>query len=441
MKLTTIYCKLLNESLGENNNQKQNLSKVDQQVISFILGETLDEADGNKIINRLLSLIDSGKRNLITGAVIATLLASSSFNSALAQSPQNVKAKIEQAFNSNTSSSKEDLKGGIKLKNSVYVDSFNNNFPSGSYELNSNDVTAQLTKLKEFLKNNPNNDYEIRITASESQVPNQNNLKVGELASKRAKSLSSIIKQFLVDNNIQNISVNPQIRVGDVKWDGSDKNDEKFTKDQFVQMDVIVIKGEPEKKGFTKTGKQATSDNDYVDSVEQLNGDGEVTLSPGWIPDRLVIYQGGKITHDTGYFVDKKMASQYQEWNFTPKHIASLTKMLVDSPNSDASKVNTIKTFNDFNELVSFMLKNKKHNYKMDTRREVKEGLLELKQLWDAGQRDFMFYSAKSGKVDFKLTPGSSGELKVFSPVKDTQFSYSGYQIINGKRVSLEKTK
>lgn len=438
MKLTTIYNKIISESL-ENNNSKK-LTKTDQEVVSFILGETLDEADGNKIINRLLSLIDSGKRNLITGAVIATLLASSSFNTALAQSPQNVKSKIEQAFN-NKSNNDEKLNGGIKVKNSVYVDSFNNNFPSGSFELNADDVTGQLNKLKEFLKNNPNNDYEIRITASESQVPNQNNLKVGELASKRAKSLSNIINQFLIDNNIENITVKPQIRVGDVKWDGSDKNDPKFTKDQFVQMDVIAIKGENEKKGFTKTGKQATSENDYVDSVEELRGDGEVTLSPGWIPDRLVVYQDGKIINDTGYFVDKKMASQYPEWNFTPKHIASLTKILVDSPNSDAAKVNTIKTFKDFNELVSFMLKNKKHNFSMDSRREVREGLEELKQLWDAGQRDFIFYSAKSGNIDFKLTPGSSGELKVFSPVKDTQFSYSGYQIINGKRVSLEKTK
>lgn len=438
MKLTTIYDRIISESL-ENNNSKK-LTKTDQDVVSFILGETLDEADGNKIINRLLSLIDSGKRNLITGAVIATLLASSSFNTALAQSPQNVKSKIEQAF-TNKSKGDEKLNGGIKIKNSVYVDSFNNNFPSGSFELNADDVTNQLNKLKEFLKNNPNNDYEIRITASESQVPNQNNLKVGELASKRAKSLSNIIKQFLISNNIENITVNPQIRVGDVKWDGSDKNDPKFTKDQFVQMDVIAVKGENEKKGFTKTGKQATSENDYVDSIEELKGDGEVTLSPGWIPDRIVVYQDGKIINDTGYFVDKKMASQYPEWNFTPKHIASLTKMLVDSPNSDAAKVNTIKTFKDFNELVSFMLKNKKHNFSLDSRREIKEGLEELKQLWDAGQRDFIFYSAKSGKIDFKITPGSSGELKVFSPVKDTQFNYVGYQIINGKRVSLEKSK
>lgn len=439
MKLTSIYDKIINEGL-DNKNEQTSLSNVDKKVVSFILGETLDEADGNKIINRLMSLIDSGKKNLITGAVIATLLASSSFNSALAQSPQNVKSKIEQAFNS-SSKEGEKLNGGIKIKNSVYVDSFNNNFSSGSYELSANDVTSQLSKLKEFLKNNPNNDYQIRITASESQVPNQNNLKVGELASKRAKSLSTIIKQFLIDNNIENITVSPQIRVGDVKWDGSDKNDEKFTKDQFVQMDVVAIKGDNEKKGFSKTGKQATSENNYVDSVEELKGDGEVTLSPGWIPDRLVIYQDGKITHDTGYFVDKKMASQYPEWNFTPKHIASLTKMLVDSPNTDATKVNTIKTFKDFKELVSFMLKNKKHNYSLDSRREIKEGLEELKQLWDAGQRDFIFYNAKSGKVDFKVTPGSTNELKVFSPVKDTQYNYSGYQIINGKRVSLEKIK
>lgn len=444
MKLASIFNSVLSESANTSNEPK--LSPTEKEVLTFIMGNTLDEG-GDEIINRLLSLIDSGKKNLITAAVVATLMGSSVFSQALAQSPPAVKSKIENTLtslnkqNANQGSSKEISTGKIKLNNSMYTDSFSNNFSSGSFDLQSTDINSQLSNLKEFLLKNSNNDYEIKITASESLVPNQGGMKKGELASKRAKTLTSIIQQFLSANNLNNIKVTPQIRVGDVAWDGVNKDDSKYTKDQFVQMDVIAIKGDQTKKGFTKDGAQGSEDANYVDSSEQLKGNGEVTLAPGWIPDRLVVYKDGKIIEDTGYFVDKKMTSQYEQWNFTPLHIASLTNMLTNSPDTDATKVNTIKTFENFNELIQFMLKAKNYNYKLDSRREIKEGLLELQKMWESGQRQFMFYSAKSGKVEFKFNPGEQGELKVFSPANDTEYSYSGYQMVNGARVSLEKNK
>jgi hypothetical protein len=138
--------------------------------------------------------------------------------------------------------------------------SFGNLFQSGQYLFDSGQKELIKNKLEDignFLKNNPNATFEIGINSSESQVPNSGvNMKPGELADKRAKSVEELIKVFvknLKDKDVFTGEVkfsSPTITIGKTDYKkGDNPKDEKFTKEQFVNLDIkIVSKGADKSK-------------------------------------------------------------------------------------------------------------------------------------------------------------------------------------------------
>tara|TARA_R110000772_G_scaffold17946_3_gene49941 strand:+ start:107341 stop:108600 length:1260 start_codon:yes stop_codon:yes gene_type:complete len=397
------------------------LSNNDKVIIKFILGKNLNEADTGGILDRFIKLMGSSKRKFITAAAITFLMANPSFSSALEDAPDDMKSQIEQIV-SNVSPTE------LSDKNSELAINFSDVFESGKYEVDTNSVYQKLDELKVFLEGSTDKSYKINITASESQVPNQAGFGVGELAKKRADVLKEVVENYIQKNNLGNIEVGVSTLVGEVRWDGSSKDAQKYRKDQFVRLDVYAAGMTPCELSFSKNdGAVATSETDYISYQQELVEDGKVYITPGSIPDRMLIRSGDKIVGDTGYFANEP--HKYTEWVFVPEYVAELSEILHHTPNSQAIQglESTTKTFNEFGELLNALLKDKRHDYKKDNRTEVREGLIKLKILWEDGQRDFIFYQMKSGSIDFKLIDrAEAGTLVVFSPVGKTGFKVNG---------------
>jgi hypothetical protein len=399
---------------------KQHLNKTDQKVIDFILGETIDEVNSSELINRLISVLKSNQRKFITAAVISTLMANPSFSQAYQNTTKENKNLISQLTNINSNIRKEN-------KKAEYSINLTNSFKSGAYEIDEGSVLSKLNSLKGFLNSNSNVKYSIKITASESQVPNQNNLKSGELANMRVNKMSNLVNSYLKQNNL-NIKIDKVTNIGDVPWDGYNKDDEKYTKDQYVRLDVF-LEGKNEVKpceiSFSKNdGSQSSEKNGYLSFEQQLNDGGEMNISPGSIPDRMVITSNGNIIADTGYFVDKQ--HNYKEWKLVPLYVAELTQINIPNPKIPAMEgLKDLKKFNSFDELLNTLLNDSNYDYLKDSRNEIKNGVIKLKQLWDSGQREFVFYTMKKGILKYDVND-SETKVSVYSPVGKTGFNLKG---------------
>ena len=133
-------------------------------------------------------------------------------------------------------------------------------FPSGRYIIsgqNKNQLIEKLSELGEYVTKNPSLDYKIEIISSESQVPNYDaekpnkpKLEVGELAKKRADVANYAINTFINDLKKNgkltgNILITiPPVLIGKEKFvSGKDnKDDAKYTKDQFVTIRITASK-------------------------------------------------------------------------------------------------------------------------------------------------------------------------------------------------------
>lgn len=396
------------------------LNKTDKKVVDFIIGEGITEA-GNDILTRFMNVVNSNQRKFITAAVMATLMATPSFSQALKTASPEQKNVITSFIKSEKSSQI------TKDEKAVFSLNFTSNFPSGRYEVSHNEISGKLESLKNFLSKNKGTNFTIKITASESQVPNQDNMKTGQLANLRAVSLEKAINVFLKGNDLS-VNVDKETKIGNVPWDGKNKDDEKYSKDQYIRLDVYADAGKeiaPCEISFNKNdGSMSTAKEGYVSFEETINQSGSMNISPGSIPDRLVIIKGDNIIDDTGYFVDKEHG--YEQWLYVPLYIAQLTKIYADSPNLPAiSNIKEKKTFASFDELLKSLMK-KNYNYSKDERSEIKEGIIMLKQLWDSGQREFIFYQMRNGNVDFNFNEGETGKIVVYSPIGKTGFKLNG---------------
>lgn len=429
-----VYSALLeyfNKSVTEDDAK---LSEPENAFIDFVLGENLDEANGNEILNRFMSVLNSGKKKVITAAVMTTLMANPAFSSAVEKAPDNVKNQITQIMGNDavdtnqekTFDTQKDVGGNYKSKDSVFTINFYNNFKSGSYEIDSEEAYAKLEELKNYLASNKNNKFKINIIASESRVPNQAGFKVGELANKRAQVMNQLVTNYINKNDLGDMDVHMDTNIGDVPWDGKNKNDKKYTKDQYVVLEVVAASVTPCELSFNEEGKQAKPENNYIAYQQPLEGGGSLTMSTGTIPDRMQIIQNGKVVADTDYYVDKQ--HQYEQWKYVPLYVGSLTELMVNNPESPAIKgTKQVKHFDDYNELLKFMMANTEgYNIKKDTRHEIKTGLEKIQNLWKNGQRDFVFYSTKTGTLNFNIQNGASASVQVYSPVGSTGFGLSG---------------
>jgi len=149
---------------------------------------------------------------------------------------------------------------------------FGTAFSSGRYIIkgeSQGSLESKLGEIVKYIEQNPNADYTIEIISSESQVPNYDaekpgrvKLDTGELAEKRATVLDIAIKaltQKLKDDgklkgNVD-IKISP-VLIGKEKFTpGDNKDDAKYTKDQFVKTKVTA-KVKDKYASYSKNGER-----------------------------------------------------------------------------------------------------------------------------------------------------------------------------------------
>lgn len=403
------------------------LTDKEIKTVTYILGDTLTEVDGGDMYNKFIKILSSNKRNLITAAVMTVLLTNPTFSNELDNAPDEVKTYVNKITNNaNDSEINKDLVNTNKDPGSEFSINFSNVFKSGSYSINEGVVNSKLNELKNYLTKNSSSKLDILIIASESQVPNQKEFGNGELAKKRAEVMNNIIEKFLNENNLNDIKIKIETRIGDVKWDGSNPNDPKYTKDQFIKVDLIASRVDLCDFNIEANGEVASKEDNYISFNETIGDGGIITMTSGSIPDRLVITNNdGKVINDTGYFSDEE--HNYQGYKYVPLYVAKLTNIFNENPKSTAinGSNNRTKTFKTFNELVKFLLSDKNHDISNDRGNEIVGGLRLLKKLWDSGQREFVFYHIVKKTTTIEV-PEYGSTITVYSPIGRTGYKLKG---------------
>ena len=134
-------------------------------------------------------------------------------------------------------------------------------FKSGTYSFkDTKEIENKLKQLASFIDQHPRSNFEINILSSESRVPNRDaekpgnpRLEVGQLAQKRADAAKIMVTTFIntaEEDNLINgkVTINePKILIGKEEYKpGDNVNDEKFTKDQFVNISIKVLSERPD---------------------------------------------------------------------------------------------------------------------------------------------------------------------------------------------------
>jgi len=315
--------------------------------------------------------------------------------------------------------------GQSTKSNSLLTINFSNSFESGGYHLNRNFQKGNIDKIKDYILNNPDTRFVIYITASESKVPNQEGFGIGELAEKRSEIIKGLIASHIP---IDNVDFKVETMVGGPEWDNGDANDSKYTEHQYVTVEVFDEGSTPCTLNSIKNkGRIATKENGFISNNVAITGSGSFEMRPGSIPDRLELIKDGKIIFDTRYYADKNLYAK--EWNYTPLYVANLSELYMANKTSKAFEniSQDVKTFSSYEELIDFMLNDKTLNIEKDIRREVKEGLDKLKQLWDGGQTEYLFYTIKPPSIaTVEADIKHPIQLKTYSPLGSTQFGLKG---------------
>jgi len=198
-------------------------------------------------------LEEGWKENILAAAIAA----SSIFGNAKGQTKIDTKPGIEQS---------------VTKQGPLNID-FGAAFPSGRYLIQGETEKMVVDKLEELGKHiikNPSADYKIKIISSESQVPNYDaekpgrvKLDTGKLAKNRATVLNIAIEKFVEDLKKQgilqgNVSIEvAPILIGKEKFKSGvdNKDDAKYTKDQFVKAEVTAIPGD-KYKAYSERGER-----------------------------------------------------------------------------------------------------------------------------------------------------------------------------------------
>lgn len=131
---------------------------------------------------------------------------------------------------------------------------FGNEFKSGSYKFDKDkldNLQEKLAEIGNFIKEHQNCDMIITINTGESLVPNRDretrkSLNTGDLAKKRANVTKDVIEIFLgtlKDKGILNgrYVIDTSTVIGKTPYKpGEDVNQEKFTKEQFVDVKLEI---------------------------------------------------------------------------------------------------------------------------------------------------------------------------------------------------------
>jgi len=423
--------------------EENKLTPNDKKAIEYVLGDSNDinEDNGREMYSRFLEVLNKAKKGLVSAAAITVMLSSSSALSAeIEKAPDNVKDAIKQVTKQDkqdksnvgqlTKNYDTDKDVGGREPDSKYSINLGELFDSGSYNVNEKVINVKLQELKSKIKELRLEDFTIKITASESRVPNQEGFGILELAEKRAKVVKVIIEKFLKDNGLTNVDVKTYARRGTEEWDGKNAHAEKYKKDQYVKLDILGT----QTCGFTlgTKGGTAKADNDYKSVDEKVEDGGYIRYTTGSIPDRITMTDSnGEIYYDSGYISTEK--SQYEDYKYVPLYIAKLTKLSKEHKgNAFKGKEVIKKEFNDFEELKNYLKvkedsrkdKGNKEKVRIKTSNEVEGGLKMLEGMFDEVGGVFIFYKTDPG---IQKTPISHDDkITVYSPVGKTGFKIEG---------------
>jgi hypothetical protein len=313
-----------------------------------------------------------------------------------------------------------------KNSNALISVNLTQSFKSGGFNINSPEMVDGINKLKEYIKANPAKNFVLVTTASESNVPNQSGYGVNDLANKRASVVQKAISGSV--GNSSNLDFKTNAIVGGPEWDGGNKDEQKYTEHQFVTIDVYDAGVSTcSLEQISKKGVIGDVSNGYETNNIAITQHGSFKMIPGPIPDRLMMVKDGKTVYDTKFYASENPYSA--QWNHVPLHIANLSQLYTQHKDLPcfSNLGEDLKTFNSLEELISTIQQDKGFDYRKDTRREVKEGLIKLKQLWDSGQREYVFYTIKEAtSVSVKGELESPTNVKTFSMLGNTGIELIG---------------
>jgi hypothetical protein len=202
-----------------------------------------------------------------------------------------------------------------KSNTSVFSVNFQNAFGSGQYNFTpeyKNIVNDSVEKIDQFIKNKKITNFKLVITPGESQVPNPKDFsEKGSLAKKRAEVLAGYLNIVLPKLGIEtNVEIaNPVI--GKTEWSSSeDRNDPKYTKEQFVNVSVVLTADTP-----VEVEKRRNVE--VVDTVKMYNPQGNLS-GIGFVMEISEIY----FDPNYGY---KPLKPTYYELEIFPSDIRYYT--------------------------------------------------------------------------------------------------------------------
>jgi hypothetical protein len=389
---------------------KQILNQLTPEELSLykqlnVAAGGVNEAD----IKAVVKSISNRWKGWSTAMLMAVMM-----NSNIASALSNYSPETYKAINTelNTSSLKD------KVVNST---DFSQTFKSGATSLqNSEAIKEKLTKLKKWADNNKGTNYKVTIVAGESNVTNPAGYEQkGSLAQARAEMIKQLVGQVFSG------PVDIKVVKGTEKYvKGKDKADDpKYTKEQFIRIDISVeaddlCSFQPKEKDI----KQGDAVSHYITFDKVVSGEGHVTITPGKIPDRLVILDAnGNVTQDTGFITTTK--SSYPHWKYVPQYVYELTKASLD-PKQEGMKGVTKIHAESIEELIKQIA-----NVDNPERRgnEIEPFLDQLKILINKNKvHDFVIYdNMGSGRVPFSDAKGDVRAV-VYSPISNTGYDLVG---------------
>jgi hypothetical protein len=363
-------------------------------------------------IQSLVKGIASNWKNLSGAMLMALMMNSNVANAINKYSPETYK-DIRTELSKDTARATS----GRRVVSSTNIEQ---TFESGKANINDKTVQLSIDNVKKWVAKNNGKNYKIVVVAGESQVPNQSGFeKKGSLAQHRADEVKRRLQREL------NTPIETQIIIGNTPYDRSNDNpkDTKYQREQFIKVNIEVDAESVCNFSNGKPGTQGTAENGYVTFDDYVTGDGSFTISPGQIPDRLIITDvNGNVKADTGYITTEQ--SKYaSSWKYVPAYVLELTKVRMTKV--EALQGNSIKTIHvkDFQDLVSQLSNSSNPQMKGN---EIAPALAELEAMVNKGVKEFVIYdNMGNGTVKFNE---QSGDLKatVYSPVGKTGYTLQG---------------
>jgi hypothetical protein len=414
----------------------------EEETLDYILGLNESYQLNEGLVNRIKSAAIKGSltKNIIIKLIKKGVLTTSLITTLLSSSPS-----FAKEYNSLSPSDK--IEKVTTDKTSADIFDVSKSFESGVWKLGENgrkELTEQLTKVIENINQlnsgDKNNKFIITIHSSESKLRNRDAetkevLGKGELAERRAKETKKFITEFFETYKLPNIIINIDTKIGGPENIGQSK--EEFKPFQYVKIQLESCELSKDSFcGFSDT----ISNNDIVNNIglekefdvtNQL-GSCSIILSPGTIPDRIVIYGDDNIIGDSGFFATGKNPYTDSTWEYVPANVLALTKLKISNSTSIKNMNLEINHVNSMDELLILMLIDKNDVSKDFTKSknddDIANPIKELQSLFKSGVRDFVFYKKGQVKVLFDLG-GKYKKIKmlVYSPRDKSDFKVKVY--------------